>query len=39
VGLTRRLLTSNPSLPTGVDRPRTILKTFILFVAEYGSRP
>ena len=39
VELTRRLLTSISSLPTGATRPRTVLKTVILFVAEYGSRP
>ena len=39
VELTRRLLTSISSLPTGAVRPRTVLKTFILFVAEYSSTP
>jgi len=39
VELTRRLLTSNISLPTGTTRPRSVLKTVILFVAEYGSTP
>jgi hypothetical protein len=39
VELTRRLLTSIPSLPTGAARPRAVLKTVILFVAEYGSTP
>jgi hypothetical protein len=39
VELTRRLLTSIPSLPSRVARPRAILKTVILFVAEYGSTP
>ena len=38
VELTRRLLTSI-SLPTGAARPRAVLKTVILFVAEYGSTP
>jgi hypothetical protein len=38
VELTRWLLTSI-SLPTGVARPRAVLKTVILFVAEYGSTP
>jgi hypothetical protein len=36
VELTRRLLTV---LPTGVACPRSVLKTVILFVAEYGSTP
>ena len=36
---TRRLLTSISSLPTGTNRPRAVLKTVILFVAEYGSTP
>ena len=35
---TRRLLTSI-SLPTGTARPRALLKTVILFEAEYGSTP
>jgi len=39
VELTRRLLTSISSLPTGTARPRAVLKTIILFVAEYGSTP
>jgi len=39
VELTRRLLTSISSLPTGAARPRAVLKTVILFVAEYGSTP
>ena len=39
VELTRRLLTSISSLPTGAARPRAALKTIILFVAEYGSTP
>jgi hypothetical protein len=37
--VTRRLLTSISSLPTRAARPRAVLKTVILFVAEYGSRP
>jgi hypothetical protein len=37
VELTRRLLTSLSSLPTGADRPRAVLKTVILSVAEYAS--
>jgi len=32
------LLTSISYLPTGAARPRAVLKTFILFVTEYGSR-
>jgi hypothetical protein len=39
VKLTRRLLTSITSLLKGADRPRAVLKTVILFVAEYGSTP
>jgi len=39
VELTRRFLTSISSLPTGAARPRAVLKTVILFVAEYGSKP
>jgi hypothetical protein len=39
VELTRRLLTSLSSLLTGAARPRAVLKTVILFVAEYGSTP
>jgi hypothetical protein len=39
VELTRWLLTSVSSLPTGAARPRAVLKTVILFVAEYGSTP
>jgi hypothetical protein len=39
VELTHRLLTSISSLPTGAARPRAVLKTVILFVAEYGSTP
>jgi hypothetical protein len=39
VELTSRLLTSISSLPTGAARPRAVLKTFILFVFEYGSTP
>ena len=39
VELTRRLLTSISSLPKGAARPRAVLKTVILFVAEYGSTP
>jgi hypothetical protein len=37
--LTCRLLPSISSLPSGVDRPRAVLKTVILFLAEYGSTP
>jgi hypothetical protein len=39
VELTRRLLTSISSLPTGADRPLAVLKTVILFVADYGRTP
>ena len=39
VELTRRVLTSISSLPKGAARPRAVLKTVILFVAEYGSTP
>ena len=39
VELTRRLLTSISLIPTGTARPRAVLKTVILFVAEYGSTP
>jgi len=39
VELTRRLLTSFSSLPSRAARPRAVLKTVILFVAEYGSTP
>ena len=35
--LTRRLLTSLSSLPSGADGPRAVLKTVILLVAEFGS--
>jgi hypothetical protein len=39
VELTCRLLTSISSLPLGVARLRAVLRTIILFVAEYGSTP
>ena len=39
VELTRRLLTSISFLPKRAARPRAVLKTVILFVAEYGSTP
>jgi hypothetical protein len=39
VELTRRHLTSISSLPTGAARPRDVLKTVILFVAENDSTP
>jgi hypothetical protein len=39
VELTCRQLTSISSLHTGAARPRAVLKTVILFVAEYGSSP
>jgi hypothetical protein len=37
IELTGRLLTAVPSLPSGPARSRAVLKTVILFVAEYGS--
>ena len=37
VELTRRLLTTIPTLPTGAARTRANLKTVVLFIAEYGS--
>jgi len=37
VELTRRLLTSVPTLPSGSAHSRTVPKIFVLFVAEYGS--
>ena len=39
VELTLRLVTSISTLPTGATRPRSVLKSIILFVAEYGSTP
>ena len=39
VELTRRLLTSINSLPTGTVSPQAVLKTVILLVTEYGSTP
>jgi hypothetical protein len=39
VKLTCWLLTSIPSFPSGVARLWAVLKTVILFVAEYGSTP
>jgi hypothetical protein len=36
---TRRLFTSLSSIPTGAARTRAVLKTVILFVAEYWSTP
>jgi hypothetical protein len=39
VELTLRLLTAISTLPTGAAHPRAVLKTVILFVAEYGSTP
>ena len=39
VELTYRLITSIFYLPTGTARPRAVLKTVIIFVAEYGSTP
>jgi hypothetical protein len=37
VELARRLPSTVSSLPTGEARPRAVLKTVILFIAEYGS--
>ena len=37
VELTRRLLTSIPTLTYGPARTRGVLKIIVLFVAEYGS--
>jgi hypothetical protein len=37
--MTCRLRTSISSLPTGSAQPRAVLKTVILFMAEYGSTP
>jgi hypothetical protein len=39
VELIRWLVSSISSLPTGAGRPRAVLKTVILFVAEYDSTP
>jgi hypothetical protein len=39
VELACQLLTSISSLPTGAAHPLAVLKTVILFVAEYGSTP
>jgi len=39
VELTRQLFTSISSSPTGAADPPAVLKTIILFVAEYGSTP
>ena len=39
VELTRRLLTSISFLHKRAAHPRAVLKTVILFVAEYGSTP
>jgi hypothetical protein len=36
VWLTRRLVSAASSLPAGEARPRAVLKTVILFIAEYG---
>jgi hypothetical protein len=36
VELTRRLLSAAVSLPEGEASPRAVLKTVILFIAEYG---
>jgi hypothetical protein len=37
VELTCRILTYIPILPFGAARSRAVLKTVVLFVAEYGS--
>jgi len=37
VALTRRILTSVPTLPSGPVRWQSVLKTVVLFVTEYGS--
>jgi hypothetical protein len=37
VELTLRLLTAAPTLPPGVTRSRSVLKTVVHFVAKYGS--
>jgi hypothetical protein len=39
VQLTRRLLASISSLPKRAARPRAVLKTVLLFVAETGDTP
>jgi hypothetical protein len=39
VELISRLPMSIPSLLIGADRPRALMMTVILFVAEYGSTP
>jgi hypothetical protein len=39
VELTCRLFTSISSFPKGAARPRAVLKSVMLFVAEYGSTP
>jgi hypothetical protein len=39
VQLTRRVLASISSIPTGAARHTVVLKTVILFFAEYGSTP
>jgi hypothetical protein len=39
VELTRRLLATVPTLPSGAERSRTVFKFVVLFVAEYGSTP
>jgi hypothetical protein len=39
VQVTRQLLTSISSCPTGAAHPRAVLKTVMLFVTEYGSTP
>jgi hypothetical protein len=37
VELTHRLLTTAPTLPSGAERSRAVLKIVVLFVAEYDS--
>jgi hypothetical protein len=39
VQLLRRLLASISAFPNGTARPHAVLKTVILFVAEYGGTP
>ena len=36
--LTRRLFTAIPSLPSGAARTRAVLKTVVIFIAEYGKK-
>jgi hypothetical protein len=39
VDLTRRLLTSVSTLPTGADRPRSVLKTVIILWPNMAAHP